>query len=902
MRRARTSRKRTLIGVPVAALATVAVVVAVTHPSGNPSGESEGRFDSAAEKYASGEIELDSQDGEANGGEGGESAELRVAMEQYAQARTAPGIVAPGAYSSAFAALQSLPATAQTWSELTKVPYDADDPDYRDYYSNSSGGAGLVTGRVTALAVGGGYVYAAGANGGVWRSASGTGNWKPIADSLPSLSSGDLQVDSTGRLWYGTGEANTGGTSYVGSGVYRLDNPATGTFSTSNRIGGPELESTGVHHLRFAGGTVYAATQRGLYSHSVAGTASTPWKLLFAPSPDFLPGGSKAGDPNAAYKNIVNDVAVDPRNAKHVIAAAGWRGGDTYNGFYESTDGGGTWARINPGGAINPADIGYATFAFAADGSKLYVINESVRLYNQGTGTAAANSLLDGIYVSNTANPAGPWNKIADSTKLANSGSALKQSTGGKGYGPGVQAWYNQFLTVDPANANHVYAGLEEVYETTNGGSSWTTPGPYWNFTFPCWRADSLYAPNGSRGCPLTSHSDQHAVAIGTVGGTPYVYVGNDGGVYRRPVAGKADSSGHATDWQSLNDGTLDALQYYYVGVGALQPDDAQRPDLGGTGDQVLVSGGLQDNGGSLLRPGAGKMVSNFGGDGGDVLVDPNDGCNIVQEYVTLSMRVTRTCANPGTPDAFLDLSKSTTTDISPPDVNARFTAPFTADEKDATRWMAGGNSLWYQDKGWNITSGDQWKKVYTLRDAGKTFTAVSFSGNRVLATWCGPCNNSGFTRGAVVGSFANGSWTFTDVKLDAAGVPNRYLSGAAIDPKNAQHLVLGVNGFSRRFTEGPGAGIGHVYESTDAGATWTDTSGNLPDVPVNDVVVTPTGGLIASTDLGVVYRAAGKPGWSKLGGNLPTTAVLDLQSGPDGNLYVATHGRGLWRTSAKGL
>ena len=93
---------------------------------------------------------------------------------------------------------------------------------------------------------------------------------------------------------------------------------------------------------------------------------------------------------------------------------------------------------------------------------------------------------------------------------------------------------------------------------------------------------------------------------------------------------GAADASGHATDWQSLNDGTLDALQYYYVGVGKLQADDAKRPDLT-TGEQVLVSGGLQDNGGSLLRPGAPKMVSNFGGDGGDVLVDPNDGCNIVR-------------------------------------------------------------------------------------------------------------------------------------------------------------------------------------------------------------------------------------------------------------------------------
>ena len=81
-----------------------------------------------------------------------------------------------------------------------------------------------------------------------------------------------------------------------------------------------------------------------------------------------------------------------------------------------------------------------------------------------------------------------------------------------------MQAWYNQFLTVDPTNADHVYAGLEEVYETHNGGSSWTTPGPYWNFSFPCWRADRLRA-NGRPGCSQTAHSDQHAVAIGTVAG-----------------------------------------------------------------------------------------------------------------------------------------------------------------------------------------------------------------------------------------------------------------------------------------------------------------------------------------------------------------------------------------------
>lgn len=897
--------RRWLAALLALVVAAAAVVTLVVVRGGEEEHDS---FANAKEKYAEGELERDSPGGEANGGEGGEAAELRASLEQFDNARTAPsGIVDPGAYSSAFSSLQGLSATSGSWTELTNRPYDADDPDYRDYYSNSSGGSGLVTGRITALAVGrDGTAYAGGANGGVWRSTTGGGHWTPIADGLPSLSSGDLEVDGTGALWYATGEANTGSTSYVGSGVYRLSDPTSGTFSPSNRIGGTELESTTIYHLRFSGDTVYAATLRGVYSHSVTGDASTPWKRLFSPQPEYLPGGSQAGAQNAGYQNIVNDVAVDPRNPKHIIAAAGWRAGAAYNGFYESDDAGTTWSRINPGGAINAKDIGYATFAYAADGSKLYVVNESIQRYNQATGTAAYNTILDGIYVSDTGNPAGPWNKIADSTKLANSGSALKQAESGKGYGPGVQAWYNQFLTVDPKDPDHVFAGLEEVYETRNAGASWTTPGPYWNFGFDCWTPGVLYPPDGNQGCPQTTHSDQHAATIGTVKGTPYLFVGNDGGAYRRPVAGTANADGHATDWQSLNDGTIDALQYYYVGVGTLQRDDAKRPDLT-SGDNVLVSGGLQDNGGSLLRPGAPKMVSNFGGDGGDVLVDPDDGCNIVQEYVYLAMEVTRTCANPGPdhPNAFLNLDDATTKDISPPDVNAQFTAPFVANDQNAKEWLAAGNSLWYQDKGFDIASGSDWQKVYTLPTADKTFTAVALSGDRAFATWCGPCSNSGtapFQRGAVVGTRTNGTWTFAPVDLDGNQVPTRYLSGAAIDPSNPDHLVLGVNGFSRRFTEGPGAGIGHVYESTNGGRTWKDTSANMPDVPVNDVVVLPTGGIVAATDLGTIAKPARSTAWKKVGSGLPTTVVMDLHVGPDGNLYAATHGRGIWRIPTKGL
>src|SRR5258708_9571984 len=191
-------------------------------------------------------------------------------------------------------------------------------------------------------------------------------------------------------------------------------------------------------------------------------------------------------------------------------------------------------------------------------------------------------------------------------------GCALQPSAG---YKPGVRGWSTRSPPVDPADASHVVVGLEEVYETTNGGVAWDAIGAYWNFGFSCWSFS-----DAQNTCPMAPHSDQHSVAIAD----GKLYIGNDGGIYRRPINGNVNANGNATDWQSLN-ANLRTLQYYSVGVGKVP---------GG----VAVSGGLQDNGGSLLLPedlsGDGTMGSPFGGDGGDTLVDPDDGCKIVGEYV----------------------------------------------------------------------------------------------------------------------------------------------------------------------------------------------------------------------------------------------------------------------------
>ncbi|MEO7236161.1 MAG: hypothetical protein ABIW80_12405, partial [Lapillicoccus sp.] len=417
---------------------------------------------------------------------GDEAGELMESLDQFADARTAPtGLVAPGAYAAAYGSLSGLPASAATWSSVTNKPYNADDPRYRDPgASNSSGGAGYVSGRIEAVAVDATCSFAGAGMGGVKRSCDNGTTWTPIADALPTQSIGSMELAPDGALWVATGDGNTGSSTYVGAGVYRLASPDTGTFAagTGSKIGGTELDSQIIRRIRLdaENNRVFVAASRGLYMHSLTGSATTAWTRVLAPC---ATGMISCTDVQESYRDIANDVVVQPNTGgKVILANVAWRSGAAYNGFYLSKDGGGTWAKIKPNGAINPKDIGNATLQYSQDGSQLYVVLESPQQLNSGAASA-----LGGVFVSRSGDAAGPYALIANSQKLAQSGSAERKQRIGGGYQPGVQAWYNQFLGVDPHNAQHVYLGLEEVYESWNGGATWQTTGRYWDFGFSCW-------------------------------------------------------------------------------------------------------------------------------------------------------------------------------------------------------------------------------------------------------------------------------------------------------------------------------------------------------------------------------------------------------------------------------
>jgi hypothetical protein len=828
---------------------------------------------------------------------GEESQNVAAAAAWFAEQRFAPNSAVNG---NAFAAIRaqaaSLPTTGGAWTERTSptgpgVDF-SDPPQYIDptsNFSNSGAGDRWVAGRTTSLAVApDSSIFVGAADGGVWKSTDGGAHWTPQTDSQGTLSIGALLVVRGSGTHYtvyaGTGEANTSSDSYAGIGIIK----STDGGGTWTQVGGSELNGALVFRLAQKGSTILAATSHGLYSF---GASSTSWTAVLQPA-----GPPTGGNFNLVVGNMITDVAVVPGSGgSKVLAVAGWRGGAPTNGLYLSTNSGSSFTPLNPQGWVPAKAEGRTTLAFSASGDRAYAIVQSPYLLNVGTN---GKTLLQGVYESANGNPAGPWTKIATSEKLQASGSAQATKLIGKGYAPGVQAWYNQFLAVDPANSDHLYLGLEEVYETQNAGTAWNTIAPYWNFGFRCFSYSPFEGTCNHNG----AHPDQHAALI--TGGK--IYIGNDGGVYSRSL-----TNHNVGDWTNNNQ-HLDVLQYYSAAA---------------SGNSVIY-GGLQDNGSNKVfnptgvvlddngKPITVSSVQVFGGDGGYTLVDPANSDNVITEYVGLTALKS---IDGGQNWQF----------IVPADPDPRFIAPIGIDRTNSNHLVAGGAIVWNSEAGIaGTTSGTgastDWQNIFDTRNAlGATaaaqvtaLDAITIGTTQyVAAAWCGPCNGSfptggGFRSGIVMLKNSGTGWTATSnvctgtsATCAASGIPLRYISGVRIDTADPTHAYLALSGFSRKWMIGPDdPGVGHVYETTTGGATWANISGALPDVPMDDIVYvrgTLHNTIVVATDFGVFSSSDNGLNWFRYGSGLPNVVVNQLTQGADGTLVAATHGRGVWTIAA---
>jgi hypothetical protein len=124
------------------------------------------------------------------------------------------------------------------------------------------------------------------------------------------------------------------------------------------------------------------------------------------------------------------------------------------------------------------------------------------------------------------------------------------------------------------------------------------------------------------------------------------------------------------------------------------------------------------------------------------------------------------------------------------------------------------------------------------------------------------------------------------------AGLPNRTVRRIRAHPDNPTTAYAVFSGF----------GPERIWKSTDRGVTWVNTTGDLPDVPVNDLLVDGDnpGTLIAATDLGVFRSDDDGATWYGFSVGLPTVASIEMTLDRDsGRLRLGTHGRSAWEWRA---
>jgi hypothetical protein len=865
------------------------------------------------------------------------------------------GALKPGALKSAVAERDALKARGvpvkswgNGWQQYGVGPLHTDDGDY----GVSSLGTGKVAGRTMDLE----WVperkalYAAKPHGGVWKSTDKGAHWKSVGDSLPTQVIGSIAWTPAngGTLIALSGDQSFGRYSYEGFGAFYSTNDGR----TWKKARGVPDETMGFRAVVDPTNPreVYAATGAGLYRSTDGGRSYVNVRL---------PVGNCAGKSNRAkgclLANIVTDAVVQHPGGINevgggvVVAAVGWRGSNhanpdgtiqsPNNGIYISETGApGSFVKSEAPGFAEQARIGRTELGAAygpdQDHNYLYAIVQDAVNFNENPvptidlpegspvgSTPAYPTALNGIYSSSDFGET--WQLMASGAELQSphTSSALTVTTFAlAGFGPGIQAWFNMFIQPDPTAADpalgiptRLLFGLEEVWQNElpvpqSGKSSFKVIGRYFSgdtclFLDPGSLVGGLPVPicPTDRDDPIesttTTHPDQHMAAfIPEAGGGVTLVVANDGGVYKQEANPGQEFT--QTRWGSGSNMGFHTLMPYH----AVMARDG------------TVWMGLQDNGTAKIEPKDQRQVMTLGGDGFFVAVNPDDPKIAFGEYTYADMSATT------------DGGESWSA-MTPPVTNAQFSNPFVMDPLNPDHLVTAGRQVVETLSGAGTGSSD-WKKVFDLgtqdhpgdpaaeatddygEDPSNSMTAIDAVGSNVYVGFCSACDvlnalspfknglatNVGGTKTPKAGTPRG--WHFAP----ARGLPNRYITDVSIDPANPRTVYVTLGGYSRRWTP-PGTldrpsrvGKGHVYVSTNAGQTFRDISGNLPDARATWLEVKDDE-LIVASDVGVfIKKKAGKT-WSFLGKGLPNVPVHTVElSGRDKNLLVAaTHGRGVY-------
>ena len=804
------------------------------------------------------------------------------------------------------------------WTSLGPAPLasDASGNGVQDY--------NWVSGRATAVAVdhadaAGNTVYIGGAYGGVWKStnagplspSAASVTWAPLIDNQATLAVGAIAIQpqlsspdpTQSVILVGTGETNSSTDSHYGLGILRsADAGNTWTLITQDSTGTHPFAGMGVSALAFS------TVNSNLVVAAMAGTSQGELNGLQSPVTANLglyasaDGGitwnydtSKDG-PSTVGPGSVTAVVYNANAAPGTFFAA-----VRFHGFYSSIDGM-NWTRLTnqPGGGLStsacPASPTLQTCPFYR--GELAVVPGRNEMY---AWYVDSNDADQGIW--ETTNGGSTWTQIVE-TGITNCGDLI----GGCGTENGA---YNLTLAAVPdGSGTDLYAGAVNLFKCqitrtfpTCDPNVTPAPPPQANFL----NLTHVYGCPPDLGSIAHVHPSQHAMDFLPINGGAQVvmYFANDGGIYRALDGYGGLTSGTCGTpnlFDSLNQ-TLGSMTQFVA--------FAQHPT-----DANTLLGGTQGNG----SPGTASAQidttwSNVNsGDGGysEINPDPNStewfaentGVSIERCENGISCRAADFDSN-------VIVSNSTVGGDEGP-----LYTPYILDPQNSGELIVGTCRVW---RGTTMGSG-----FAALSNNFETGGSDVCSGNevnlvRALAAG-GPKDSNGLSNVLYAGTEGTGSLVTTPagggvwVTTNAGGGTALWIdSTETINPGHfpISSIVIDASDITGQtaYVTIMGFHVSHVWQTTNAGQTWTDFTANLPDAPANAVSVDSTSGAVyVGTDLGVFVSSTSSPAnWSEVGpapesglpGYLPDVAVTALRlfnMGTTKLLRASTYGRGIWQ------
>lgn len=659
-------------------------------------------------------------------------------------------------------------------------------------------GPGNIGGRVRSMVINPSntsIMYIGSVSGGVWKTTNGGTSWAPCKDDMDNLAVCSMVMDPNDPniIYAGTGEGFFNLDAVRGAGIFKT----TDAGATWQQLSATQNSTYYyVNDLIFDNNTntLYAATRKGLFKSTNGGT-------------------SFSGVITSGTSDIhCTDLEIIQGNPSRIYAAIGLFGTGQ---IWMSSNGGTSFSNVYSSSGMGRVEIGVS----------------------QASSNTAYASFLDlstnqcGLMVKTT-NGGTSWTSITIPGP-AYSGPATYTSG---------QAWYNNIVTVDPSNANIVYAGGLDFWKSTNGGSSWT-------------QKTNWYSESGA---PPYVHADHHATVF-LPGSSSTIFLGTDGGIYKSTNSGET--------WNHLNNG-LYITQFYY---GAVDPSTSK------------YYGGTQDNG-TLKSTGSSTWTEIFGGDGGATEIDFSNPNTVYVEYVnwaffkstnggsTFNKAMNGVPVGPNLYDGTTD--------------RTLFITPYTMDPNDAATLVAGTYRIWR-----TTNSAGNWTAISSdltgdgSGSNGATISAVTVAAGNSAVIYAGTSNGR-----IQVTTNTGSNWN-----LRNSGLPNLYVTDIATEPNSPATAYVTFSGFSSGQK---------IYKTTNSGTSWTNISGNLPNIPALSVVLNPSDAadIVIGTDLGIFRSTNSGGSWVKQNTGLANVPVYDLDyRSSDNKIFAATHGRGMFSASFSG-